>query len=149
MKLKPFAVTVECPVCNGNWGRKLITEGGIMLSKCPCPSCNEGKITGVILAPTDWDGVSEIECPPKQKVEPGTITGVTLVDNGKTFVKMEPGHCRDCRWWDKCDDSKEKRECGNPLTVTGTRKMFDYLDYGPFFYADFGCIYWEKTNANE
>jgi len=50
------------------------------------------------------------------------------------------GHCKNCQYWDKWD-TLDKRECNR---LNKYQDMFDCVGEDPLFYADFGCIFFER-----
>jgi hypothetical protein len=157
MKLAPCAISVVCPVCKGT----LITPGserspeegsyiidGKTSSFLPCGKCGAtGKISSIVLAPVGYDGVSEVEWPGDKCV--ALLHGCEVLEkvcasHVKAVSNLEPGHCAECRWWDKPEAGEHKAEC-----KYSTSQMYDCADWSckPMFYKDFGCIHFERREG--
>ena len=141
MKLKPFAVKVACPVCKGEGG-KFNQHAGVLV----CYACKgDGGTKGIILAPVDWDGVSEIEWPDSPDKHAGVFppTAEYLRQQRKGEASLQPmkcGHCGECKWcseysYDKNQTHNKFGNCEHKtasfIAVHGVSKDF------------FGCIYFE------
>ena len=148
MKLKPFAVSVECPVCKGSgqrmktptqaatgevWSSEAYNRGYVMVA---CETCSStGKIAGPLLAPSSWDGKSEFEWPGDKCI--ALLYGCEVLERVcaaevKAFANPEPGHCGDCKWYgsdQKCDN----------ISVPFIRQSI--------LVKDFGCTYHERKEG--